>query len=198
MAKQTILRVPPQKKTQKQVTPNPVQKRPQAATPAENPIHKAIRELGEKRDEIRQQIQNLEREEIRIGLQRAIAQGIVDPLPEITITPEETQTVSEYLYWSEGLVLTTRDAVSTLRGAMEIVQNEASELGLGVPKGKYGQVDFWNSYNPLYGAVETLALLAHRLSAVSDRVEAAEWELPDRLQETKKVAEEVHASVLGQ
>jgi hypothetical protein len=150
--------------------------------------------LGEKHDEIRRQIRNLEREEIRLKLQRAIAQGIVHPLPEIIINAEETQAVSEYLYWSEGLVSTTRDAVSTLRGAMELVQNEAQELGLGGPEGKYGQVDLWNSYSPLYSAVETLALLTNRLIAISDRVEAAEWELPERLQETKKVAEEVHGS----
>ena len=185
MATKNLLRTPPGKKTQKQ------------ATPAENPIQ-TIRELGEKRDEIRQQIRNLECEEIRLELQRAIAQGIVDPLPEITLTPEETQAVSEHLYWSEGLVSTMRDAVSTLRGAMELVQNEASELGLGGPKGKHGQVDLWNSLNPLYGAVETLALLTHRLIAISDRAEAAEWKLPDRLRETKKAAEELYASDFGE
>jgi hypothetical protein len=143
------------------------------------------------------QIRNLEREEIRLKLQRAITQGIVNPLPEITLTPEETQAVSEHLYWSEGLVWTMREAVSTLRGAVEIVQKEADELGLGGPKAKYGQVDLWNSYNPLHGAVETLALLAHRLITISDRAEAAEWELPDRLRETKEVAEEIHGSDFG-
>jgi hypothetical protein len=185
MAKRILPQVPPGRKTQRQ------------ATPAENP-KQTIRELGEKRDEIRQQIRNLECEEIRLELQRAIAQGIVDPLPEITLSPEETQAVSEHLYWSEGLVSTMRDAVSTLRGAMEIVQNKAEELGLGGPKGKYGQVDLWNSYNPLHGAVETLALLSHRLIAISDRAEAAEWKLPDRLRETKKAAEELHASDFGE
>ena len=199
MTTKTLPQVPPTRKSQHQpAIPTPrVSKNGSAASPVENPIHKAIRELGEKHDEIRKQIRNLEREEIRLALQRAIAQGIVNPLPEITITPEETQAVSEYLYWSEGLISTTRDAVSTLRGAMEIVQNEASELGLGKAKAKYGQPDLWNSHNPLYGAVETLALLAHRLIAVSDRVEAAEWELPKRLQETKKVAEELFVSDFG-
>jgi hypothetical protein len=153
--------------------------------------------LGEKGDEIRRQIHNLEREEIRLQLQRAIAQGTLDPFPEITLTPEETQAVSEHLYWSEGLVTTMRDAVSTLRGAMEVVQSEADDLGLGGPKAKYGEADLWNSHSPLHSAVETLALLAHRLLAISDRAEFAEWELPDRLRETKKAAEELYASDFG-
>jgi hypothetical protein len=40
---------------------------------------------------------------------------------------------------------------------------------------------------------ESLELLAHRLIEIANRVEAAEWELPKRLRETKKEAAELYA-----
>ncbi len=157
-----------------------------------------VGELREKRYEIYRQTRKLERDALQLELQRGIAQGEVNPLPEITITPEETQAVSEHLYWSEGLVSATRDAVSTLRGAMEIVQNEVEQLDPGGPEAKYGEVDVWDSYHPLYGVAETLDLVIHRLFAVSNHLETAEQELPEQLQETKKVAEEAHRYDFGE
>ena len=178
-SRKTLPQVPPARKTQRQpATPTPTTQE----------------RLAVLQNEMRQ----LKREELH--LMSLHHSGGVAPakLPEITLTSEETQATAEFLYWTEGLLFAAQNATSTLRGVMEIVQNEAESMGLGGPKGKHGVVDVWNSYSPLYGAVETLVLLTNQLIAISNRADLAEMKLPDRLRETKKAAGELFASDFGE
>ena len=178
MATKTLPQVPPTKKTQQQ---------PAIPTPT----------LQERAAALQEQFRQLKREELELNFQHHFGGVTPRAQPEITLTSEETQATAEFLYWAEGLLFAVQNATSTLRGIMEIVHNEASELDRGGPVAKHGAIDVWNSFDPLHGAVETLALLMTQLHTISDRVDLAEMRLPARLRETKKAAGELFASDFG-
>ena len=115
----------------------------------------------------------------------------------LTLAPEETQAVAEYLDWVEGLSNAAQNAVSILRLAMEIGAETDENDQRYKATAKHGHPWLWESYSPLSGVGESLELLAHRLIEMTNRVESAEWKLPDRLRETKKAAAELYASDSG-
>ena len=196
MATKNLLQVPPGRKSQQP-----------PAVPTQEPRKPTLNELDQTATRARKQIAELKNQLLWLSLEMTRAQAEADssrapglqPLEKgttLTLTPEETQQVAEYLYKVDGLVSAVWDAESILRAVMEIATHAADELPGGAAA-RHGTVDVLQSYSPLHGAVCALELLIQRFVASYNRLEVAEWKLPATLREAKEEAEELFASDCG-
>jgi hypothetical protein len=190
-----------------QVRPPRKSKQQPPVVPTQEPRKPTLNELDQTATRARKQIAELENQLLWLNLEMKRAQAEADssrapglqPLEKattLTLTPEETQQVAEYLYKVDGLVSAVWDAESILRAVMEIATHAADELPCGAAA-RHGTVDVLQSYSPLQGAVCTLELLIQRFVTSYNRLEFAEWKLPATLREAKEEVEELFASDCG-